>query len=105
MPWGCVLVPGAGHGDGEDLLLVQNQYQSWEGDDKSTGGGGGGKLTAFTSGAEAGAMLVGNHAGTDNFMCIAVASCDGDSEVVMKPQLYKEPAVAAASWGCTTTRH
>jgi 6-phosphogluconolactonase len=86
MPWGCVLVPGAGHGGGEDLLLVQNQYGAWEGDGKGTGGGGVGKLTAFTSGTEAGATLVGNHADIDNFMCIAVASCD-DSEVVMKPQL------------------
>ena len=40
---------------------------------KGVGGEGVGKLTAFTSGAEAGATLVGNHADIDNFMCIAIA--------------------------------
>ena len=72
MPWGCVLVPGAGHGDGADLLLVQNQYQAWKGDGKDIGGEGVGNLTAFTCGAE-GATYMGNHADIDNFMCIAVA--------------------------------
>ena len=74
MPWGCVLVPGAaGHGGTEDLLLVQNQYQAWQGEGKGTGGEGVGQLAAFTAGGEGGATFVGNHAAIDNFMCIAAA--------------------------------
>eukprot|EP01043_Picozoa_sp_COSAG02_P055066 COSAG02_NODE_6330_length_3648_cov_4.276572_2_plen_98_part_00 len=73
MPWGCVLVPGAGHGGTEDVLLVQNQYEAWQGRGKGTGGEGVGQLTAFTSGGEVGATFAGSHATIDNFMCIAVA--------------------------------
>ena len=67
MPWGCAVTPGGGG------VVVQNQYESWAGEDQGIGGQGIGQLVSFGLG-EGGRPTPVSSAQVDNLMCLATAT-------------------------------